>query len=194
MNRQRLPNANIERHYYNDSSLPQASTPYPDVDFIHTSQSKRGIGDTPSLANSQILTEKPPIFPATISHPTHSSNTNTNPAQWKSTSPTLNSPRMHSSVSPSMESDVPKLSAPTIPSGSTSSKKKTKKTRSQFPADGIASSSSAISSLVQQNPILPHATREYPYGSLPDAEIIHGGSLNSLKPTKTSSRISFIFL
>jgi hypothetical protein len=193
MNRQRLPNTNTEYYFRHDNSTPTVSMPLADIEVIPTPQRKRKVGDTPPLTNTKILAEKPPIFPQTSSRPPstiQSPSINTNPTQWKNTSSsTLNNPGTHSTTSLSRDIDAPKLNAPTISFGSVSSKKKPKRTKSQSRNDGMTSSSSTINKLAQQNPTKPNESWAKTYGSLPDAEIIHGTSLTSLKPSKSSSKL-----
>jgi len=193
MNRQRLPNTNIEHQYYHDNSASPVPIPFADIEVIPTPQRKRKVGDTPPLTNTKILAEKPPIFPQTSSRPpptTQPSNITTNPTQWKNTSSsTLNNAGTHSTTSPSMDVDTPKLQAPLISFGGASKKKKPKRTKSQSRVDGVTSSSSTISNLAQQNPIKPNQSWTKTYGSLPDAEIIHGGRLTPIQPLKPSSKL-----
>ncbi len=193
MNRQRLPNTNIEHQYYHDNSASPVPIPFADIEVIPTPQRKRKVGDTPPLTNTKILAEKPPIFPQTSSRPPSTiqpSNNTTNPTQRNYTSSsTLNNAGIRSKTSPSRDVDTPKLHAPLISFGRTSKKKKPKRTKSQSRADGVTSSSSTISTLVQQNPTKTNQSWVKTYGSLPDAEIIHGGSLTSLKPSKSSSKL-----
>jgi hypothetical protein len=61
-----------------------------------------------------------------------------------------------------------------------------RRTDSQSHINGTYSSSSTVSNVVQP-------TRSWPstYGSLPDAEIMHNGSVSSLIPTKTNSELLF---
>jgi hypothetical protein len=180
MNRQRSPDYNYRQNY----STSPVSIPLADVEFIPTPQSKRKVDDNSSLSKTRIIAEKPPIFPQTSS----------NPNQWKSTSSsTLNNAERKSAKSPSMRTDSPKLNTPSIPFGSTSSKKKSKQPKSKSRTDGMTTSSSTINNLIQQNPIQPNRSwTTNTYGSLPDAEIIYGGSLTSLKPSKPISTFFLI--
>ncbi len=191
MNRQRSPDYNYHQNYSTspDYNYPQnystspVSIPLADIEFIPTPQSKRKVDDTSSLTKTRIIAEKPPIVPQTSSNPT----------QWKSTSSsTLNNPGRKSSKSPSMRTDSPKLNTPSIPFGSTSSKKKSKQPKSKTRTDGMTSSTSTINNLMRQNPIEPNRSWTNTYGSLPDAEIIYGGSVTSLKPSKPISTL-FLF-
>jgi len=179
MNRQRSPDYNYRQNY----STSPVSIPLADIEFIPTPQSKRKVDDNSSLSKTRIIAEKPPIFPQNSSNPT----------QWKSTSSsTLNNAERKSAKSPSMRTDSPKLNTPSIPFGSTSSKKKSKQPKSKSRTDGMTTSSSTINNLMRQNPIEPNRSWKNTYGSLPDAEIIYGGSLASLKPTKPISTL-FLF-
>ncbi|CAF3144603.1 unnamed protein product [Rotaria sp. Silwood2] len=185
MNRQRLPNTNIEYHYQNDSSMPLISIPFTDIEVIPTPQRKRKVGDTPPINVSQIVVEKPPIFPQTSSRP--QSNISTNPTQWKNTSlSTLNHSEMRTTTSSPRDHETPKLNAPLISFGGTPNKKKTKRTKSQSRADGMSGSSSTINNLVKVNPVQPYRSWESAYGSLPDAEVISDDNFTSYKPSKTS--------
>ncbi|CAF1129970.1 unnamed protein product [Rotaria sp. Silwood1] len=187
MNRQRLPNINIEYRYQNDNSMPAVTIPYADVEVISTPQRKRKVGDAPSLNTTQMVVDKPPIFPQTSSRPP--SNTNTNPVQWRNTSSsssTLNTSETRAASASSRDRDVPKLNAPLINFGGTSNKKKPKRTKSQSRADRTSDSSSTIANLVKLNPVQPYRPWSSTYGSLPDAEIISDDNYTSYRPSKTS--------
>jgi hypothetical protein len=195
MNRQRLPNTNTEYHFYHDNAIPTVSIPIADIEVIPTPPRTRNVGETPPSTNRKIVVEKPPIFPQTSSRPPSSSTTApsssiiTNPTQWKNTSSsTLNNSGIRSTTPTSKDVNTPKLNAPLIPFGSTSSKKKSQRTKSQSRGDGMASSSSTINNWTQQNPVNPTPSWTKTYGSLPDAEIIYGGSLTSLQPSKSNSK------
>jgi hypothetical protein len=181
MNRQRSPNTNIERHYYHDNLTPTGSIPIADIEVIPTPSYKRKVEDVSSSTHSRVLTEKPPIYPPT-------STITTNSTQSKNTSSsTLNKIGVRSTAT---DVDAPKLNAPTISFGSTSNKKKAKRSKSQSRTDAKTSSSSTIDKLAQQTPTKPDQSWRKTYGSLPDAEIIYGGSsISSLKPSKPNSKL-----
>ena len=181
MNRQRFTNTGIEHSYYHDNSTTATgSIPIADVEVISTPQQKRRAPDMATTNGSRIVTEKPPM----ASRP--GSTTGTNPAPWNSTSSsTLNNPDARSTRSSTMDVSTPRLNAPTVSFGGGSNKKKDKRTKSQTRLDGMSSSSSTISKLAEQNPARPNETWKSTYGSLPDAEIIYGGSSTSLKPSKS---------
>lgn len=190
MNRQRLPNTNIEHHYYQDNLTPTGSIPIADIEVIPTPQRKRKVGDTPPSNNNRILVEKPPIIPQTSSRPS-STIQPTNATQWKSTaSSTLNTSGAHSTTSLSMDPDAPKLNAPSISFGTSSKKKKSKRATSQNRLDGMTSSTSTINNLVHQNPTKPDRSWPKTYGSLPDAEVYYSGTLTPSKQSKSKRRFS----
>ena len=194
MNRQYVTNTNTD-HYrpYHDNTTPKLSIPLADIEVIPTPQRKRKVGDTPPLSTIKILAEKPPIIPQTSSRSssTIQSSTNiTNPTQWKNTSSsTLNNTGSYRITSPPMDVDAPKLNTPSVSFGSSSNKKKSKRTKSQTRADGMTTSSSTISALAQQIPTRPDRSWAKTYGSLPDAEIMHAGSLTSLGSSKSTSNL-----
>ncbi|CAF1182449.1 unnamed protein product [Rotaria sordida] len=191
MNRQRLPNTNIEYRYQNDSSMPSVTIPLTDIEVIPTPQRKRKVGDIPPYNNTQVVVEKPPMFPQTSSRSPprgYPSNISTNPTQWIGTSSSaLNNTEIHSPRSQSRDRDVPKLNAPLVTFGGTPSKKKPKRTKSQSRADGMSGSTTTISNLVKLNPVQPSRPWASTYGSLPDAEIISDDRFTGYKPSKPST-------
>lgn len=179
MNRQLYANTNIEQSYYHDNPRATGSIPIPDVEMMPTPQQKRRAPDIPPPGDTRIITEKPPMFAGPPSTAV------TNPTPWKSTSSsTLNNPDARSTRSSTKDVSTPKLNAPIVSLGAGSNKKKSKGTKSQTRTDGMSSSTSTINQIVHQNPNRPNEAWRTTYGSLPDAEIIYGGSSTSLKPSK----------
>lgn len=180
MNRQRFTNTGIEHSYYHDNSTTATgSIPFADVEVMSTPQQKRRAPDMQATNGSRIVTEKPPI----ASRP--ASTIVTNPAPWNTTSSsTFNNPDARSTRSSTTDMSTPKLNAPTVSFGGGSNKKKDKRTKSQTRLDGMSTSSSTINKLAQHDPARPNEAWKSTYGSLPDAEIIYGGSSTSLKTSK----------
>ena len=192
MNRQRLANTNAEYHYYHDNVTSSGSIPAPDVQVYPgpVYQSR-----TPNLTPSstrRIVTEKPPISPpSSTRQPTtiQPSNIGVNPAQSKSTSSsTLSNTGARST---SAEVDVPKLTAPTIPFGSISSKKKAKRTKSQAGPDTKSNSSLSVSGLGPQTSTRSEQSWRKTYGSLPEVEVMQTDNIGRSKPSKSTGKFSY---
>jgi hypothetical protein len=97
LNRQRLPDANIEYPYYYDKSLPIS-----DIEIIPIPKQNIA-GDTPSLTTKQISVVPPTVIQSTNSN------------QLMNTSySSLNNTEIRSATSSTMDVDVPKLHTPYI--------------------------------------------------------------------------------
>jgi hypothetical protein len=193
MNRQPLSNTNIEYYNQNYDRSPPLSIPLPDIDVYNTPQRKRKVGDFPSVPTTQIRAENSPRFPQTSSGSPltiQSPSVTTKPTEWKSvSSSTLNNTGTRPTTSFAKDVEVPKLRSPVIPLGSSSNKKKPKRTKSQSRSDGLTGSSTTINNLVQLNPVTPNRSWANTYGSLPDAEIMYDSSLTSFRPSKTNGEL-----
>lgn len=172
--------------------MPSISIPFADVEVIPTPRSKRKVGDSPSMPKTQILTEKPPMFPSTTSR--SPLNIGMNSPQLKGASSSgLNKNVSNPILSSSENSNVPKLNAPSIPFDNKSRKKQPKRTKSQSRADAMAASTSTISNLVKANPLQPNQMWTNPYGSLPDAELLYDDGRSSSKPSnRKNGKLFFI--
>jgi len=149
LNRQRLPDANIEYPYYYDKSLPIS-----DIEIIPIPKQNIA-GDTPSLTTKQIS-----VVPPTVKQSTNSN-------QLMNTSySSLNNTEIRSATSSTMDVDVPKLHTPLIHLSSISSKKESKQPNYQDTYSSLSN--------VNSNQSYPRT-----YGSLPDADSMQNSSLKS---------------
>jgi hypothetical protein len=167
LNRHRLPDTNFRYSYRQDISPNEV---------IPTPQQQRKLIDNPSLTTTQILAQKSPLIPSRVS-----SN------QWMGTSTSsLNNTDLRPTLSASTDTDVPKLNAPLIPFGSTSSRKNTNRPDFQSNINEKYNSSSNVHGSIQ-----PDQSYRYTYGSLPDAEILHNDNFNPLKPIRSNGKVLF---
>lgn len=189
-------NPTIEYYYPTENPMPSITMPLADVEVIHTPQPKRKVADTPPITNTPRVVERPPTFTEPSSGPfstSYPSNINSYPTQPRGLPPSSYQPaEMRSTTSLYRDSDVPKLNTPVVNFGSTSSKKKPKRTKSQSRADEVHASTPVLSSLVTTNPVKPSRLTTSTYGSLPDAEIISSNELNSFKAPKPNRKYHFV--
>lgn len=183
MNRQRLTNPYGNDYYFpHDNSISTVPNPLADVEVISTPQRTRNTADMPLSNATNILIEKPPMSPkSSTSRPPSTQPINIVNARTQSK--TGSSSSLNKSLT--IENQSPKLNAPTISLGSTSNKRKAKRTKSQTRADEVTSSTSTIHKLSKQDPIRPDRSWQSTYGSLPDAEIMSNVSLPISQPVKS---------
>lgn len=164
--------------YYNErQAMSTTSLPISDVEVMPMAM--RRVDGTTSYSTSEYVTTKPPTFPQSTasSRPSSTVPMTSNTLQRKTTSSsTLNNVEMRSTTSLAKEPDAPKLNAPTLSLGSTSSKKKQKAKKTKSGGNEMVTSTSTIANLVEQNPLNKKQSWANTYGSLPDAEAMYGGS------------------
>ena len=161
-----LPDTSIEHSYYNEHS-PTTT----DIELVPYPQHRQHTaGETSLGAVAGILLENNPLRSSTVIQPAHVTVHDTSHSS-------LNNTELRSTSS-SMDVDVPKLNAPLIPLGRTSSKKAVKQTNSQSHQDDLYNSSSAANNRVQ--------SARSTHSSSAETNTIHNESFTSLKPTKSN--------
>jgi len=183
MNRQRLSNPYTSEYYFHpDNSTATITVPLADVEVIRTPQQTRRTTDAPLSNATNILIEKPPMSPKSTSRPPSTTTQPIDIVHTHTQSKIGSSSSLNKSLN--IENQSPKLNAPSIPLGSTSTKRKTKRTKSPTRAEKMASSTSTINKLGKHDPIRPDRSWAATYGSLPDAEIMSNATLTPTKPSK----------
>ena len=154
----------LEENYsfYNERQSRSTAVPMSDVEYLSTPQRRRV---------NELATQNPVLRPPLA--------TSTNSLQYRSSS---------SSTGLGKSDESPKLKPPSSPFGSTSNKKKEKTSKSKARKDGMSTSVSTVSQLLEQNPLDSNQARTSGvYGSLPDAEL-YDGTANSIRAGRSSSK------